>query len=63
LILVFAREFVDPKLGFVSLLLKRTAGKLRRLRLAEGKPVDQASRELDAEFDRLFGSELIRLDP
>ncbi len=64
LILVFAREFVDPKLGFVWLLLKRNAGQLRRLRLAtESQPTNQASRELDAEFDRLFGNEPVRLDP
>lgn len=61
--LVFDKEFVQPKLGFVWLLLKRGAEQLRNMRIIEGNVEEvltqQLTASLNSEFDRLFGNELI----
>jgi hypothetical protein len=62
LALVFAKRFVEPKLGFVWLLLKRGATQLSQMRIVEGSLGDMLCSELSAslnsEFDRLFGDDL-----
>lgn len=62
LALVFAKEFVDPRLGYVWLLLKRGAVQLSKMRLAEADLAatlaDELGASLNSEFDRLFGGDL-----
>jgi hypothetical protein len=63
LALVFDKEFVTPKLGYVWLLLKRSASQLSQMRIVEGSVGEVISAELTAslntEFDRLFGDNLL----
>jgi hypothetical protein len=65
LALIFDKEFVIPKLGYVWLLLKRSAGQLSQMRIVEGSVGDVISAELTAslntEFDRLFGNDLLEV--
>lgn len=64
--LVFDKEFIQPKLGFVWLLLKRGAEQLRSMRIIEGSVDEVLSRQLtdslNLEFDRLFGNELVNTE-
>jgi hypothetical protein len=65
LALVFDKEFVIPKLGYVWLQLKRSASQLSQMRIVEGSIGDVISAELTAslntEFDRLFGNDLLEV--
>jgi hypothetical protein len=65
LALVFDKEFVIPKLGYVWLQLKRSANQLSQMRIVEGSVGDVISAELTAslntEFDRLFGNDLLEV--
>ena len=62
LALVFDKKFVEPKLGFVWLLLKRGAAQLSQMRIVEGNLGDmlctELSDSLNSEFDRIFGEDL-----
>lgn len=62
LALVFAKEFVEPRLGYIWLQLKRCAQRLGTMRLVEGTPGDviaaELSLSLNREFERLFGDAL-----
>lgn len=62
LALVFAKKFVEVKLGYVWLLLKRCAAQLSEIHLAEGTLGDllcvELGASLNSEFDRLFGDHL-----
>lgn len=63
--LIFDKEFVSPKLGYVWLQLKRSASQLCQMRIVEGSVGDVISAELTAslntEFDRLFGNDLLEV--
>ncbi len=61
LVLFFDKQFADPKLGFVWLMMKRVAGELRRM-MQHQRPTpsllnDQFQARLNSEIDRLFGTE------
>lgn len=62
LALVFAKEFVEPRLGYIWLQLKRSAQQLKGMRLVKGTPGEVIAAELSAslnrEFERLFGDTL-----
>lgn len=63
--LVFEKEFVNPKLGFVWLLLKRSAEQLRHMQLDSVQNTHfnmELGSSLNSEFDRLFGDELLPTD-
>lgn len=63
LALVFDKAFVNPKLGYAWLLLKRNADQLSQIRIVEGNVSETFSAELTAslnnEFNRLFGNDLL----
>ena len=63
LALVCAKEFVEPRPGYIWLQLKRSAQQLSAMRLVEGTPSEVIAAELSAslnrEFERLFGDTLI----
>lgn len=60
--LIFPRAFVEPKLGFVWLQLRRAAIQLSQMRIVEGNLGEMMAAELssslDSEFDRLFSDNL-----
>lgn len=61
LVLFFDKQFADPKLGFVWLMMKRVSGQLRRM-VQQQRPApnllnDQFQDRLNSEIDRLFGEE------
>jgi len=62
LALVFAKEFVEPRLGYILIQLKRSAQQLSGMRLVKGTPGEVIAAELSAslnrEFERLFGDAL-----
>jgi CheY-like chemotaxis protein len=62
--LVFDRQIVVPRLGMVWLLMKRASLQLRQMRIVEQTTEDGLSQQigssLNAEFDRLFGDELVQ---
>ncbi|NJL05266.1 MAG: hypothetical protein HC911_10285 [Chloroflexaceae bacterium] len=61
LVLFFDKQFAEPKLGFVWLMMKRVAGELRRMHKQERRQpdviTDQFQACLSSEIDRLFGAE------
>ena len=63
LALIFAKEFVEPRLGYVWLVLKRSARQLKAMRLIEGTAGEVIAAELSAsinhDFERLFGNEML----
>ncbi|EFO79429.1 hypothetical protein OSCT_2555 [Oscillochloris trichoides DG-6] len=63
LALIFDKEFVSPKLGYVWLQLKRSADQLSHMRIVEGNVGEVIAAELteslNNEFDRIFGSDLV----
>ncbi|MFQ3663493.1 MAG: hypothetical protein SNJ69_14000 [Chloroflexaceae bacterium] len=62
LALVCAKEFVEPRAGYIWLQLRRSAQQLSAMRLVEGTPGEVIAAELSAslnrEFERLFGDTL-----
>ncbi|MEI6180631.1 MAG: hypothetical protein WCP31_07750 [Chloroflexales bacterium] len=62
LALVFDKRFVEPKLGFVWLLLKRGAAQLSQMHIVEGSLnatlYTELTESMNSEFDRLFGDDL-----
>ncbi len=62
LALVLAKEFVEPRPGYIWLQLKRSARQLSGMRLVKGTPGEVIAAELSAslnrEFERLFGDTL-----
>lgn len=63
LVLIFAKEFVEPRLGYVWLLLKRSVQQLKAMRLIEGNAGEVIAAELSAslnnDFQRFFGDDLL----
>lgn len=64
LALFFDKQFADPKLGFIWLMMKRVAVQLRDMAMNQQNDTlhDQFGTNLGNEFDRLFGDELTRPD-
>jgi DNA-binding NarL/FixJ family response regulator len=62
--LVFDRQIVVPRLGMVWLLMKRASQQLRQMQIVEQATEaglsQQIGSSLNAEFDRLFGDELVQ---
>ncbi len=61
LVLFFDKQYADPKLGFVWLIMKRVAGELRRMVYSGHRPQDmlndQFQARLNSEIDRWFGDD------
>ncbi len=62
LTLIFPKAFVEPKLGFVWLQIRRAAIQLSQMRIVEGNlgqmMAAELSSSLESEFDRLFADNL-----